>query len=137
MGGRDVTTTDNNYDFASLSIEGGGTWRMIGTTEPGPQPYNTGGEVTQWVSTDQGQNWKAKPLTRDSEYSHTSPRQPLDAHPGFYALWADGHARERSVSRLYFCTRDGQVFRMPTQIPGDAELVEPESLPDVDRKSGK
>ncbi|MBW3599016.1 MAG: BNR-4 repeat-containing protein [Planctomycetes bacterium] len=126
---RDVTTTDNNYDFATLYIEEDGAWRVIGTTEPGPQRYNTGGEVAMWLSQDQGRNWrKVEQLTRDSEYNHTYPRQPLDAHPDFYALWADGHAREESMSRLYFCTRDGQVFRMPPKIEGDAELVDPEPI---------
>jgi hypothetical protein len=125
----DVTTTDNNYDFASLYIEKDGAWRVIGTTEQGPQRYNTGGEVVMWVSSDQGRNWqKVKQLTHDSDYNHTYPRQPLNAHPDFYAIWADGHAREESISRLYFCNRAGAVFRMPPKIEGDAELIAPEPI---------
>ena len=126
---RDVTPTDNNYDFATLYIEADGTWRIIGTTEAGPQRYNTGGEIAMWVSTDQGQEWrKIKQLTGESQYNHTYPRQPLNAHPDFYALWADGHAREKSMSRLYFCTQDGRVFRMPPKIEGDAAMVDPEPV---------
>lgn len=129
-----LTTTDNNYDFASLDIDADGTWRVIGTTVPGPQPYNTGGEVAMWRSTDQGESWKVEQLTHDSEYNHTYPRHPLHAHPEFYSLWADGHAREPSVSRLYFCTRDGRVFRMPPKIEGDSPLVAPEPIESSSRR---
>lgn len=51
---RPVTTADNNYDFASLYIEPDGVWRVIGSTETGPQLYNTGGEMAMWLSRDQG-----------------------------------------------------------------------------------
>ncbi len=129
---RPVTTADNNYDFASLYIEADGTWRIIGITGTGPQPYNTGGEVAMWISRDEGDSWEmVRQLTRDSEYNHTYPRRPLNAHPGFYAFWADGHGREESPSRFYFATRDGEVFRLPYSIDGDAMWVDPEPLEEV------
>lgn len=125
-----VTTTDNNYDFASLYIEDDGTWRIIGTTEPGPQPYNTGGEMAMWLSLNQGESWElTKHLTRNSEYNHTYPRRPLHAHPGFYAFWADGDGREMSPSRFYFTTKEGKVFRLPYEIEGDDEWIDPEPMP--------
>ena len=43
------TTSDHNYDFGSLYIEDG-LWRIIAATEPGPQPYGTGGEIVMWTS---------------------------------------------------------------------------------------
>lgn len=116
-----VTTSDNNYDFGSLYIEEEGLWRIIAPTESGPQPYNPGGEVVMWISRDQGKSWeKAKQLTRDSKRNHTYVRRPLDAHPDFYALWADGDARQPSESCLYFTNRNGDhVWRLPTSMSAD------------------
>jgi len=133
-----VTDADNNYDFASLYIETDGTWRIIGTTEPGPQEYNTGGEMAIWISRDQGETWRmVQQVTRDSEYNHTYPRRPLNAHPDFYALWADGSGRELSPSRLYFMTRDGDAFQLPPVIEGDAEWVDPIPLREATAASGE
>ena len=120
--------SDSNYDVGSLYIEGERLWRLIGPTEPGPQPYNPGGEIAMWVSTDLGRTWMMeRQLTRDSPYNHTYVRRPVDAHPAFYAFWADGHARQPSESRLYFCTREGEVYRLPTHMEGD--FAQPEPVP--------
>lgn len=114
-----ITDSGNNYDTGSIHVEADGTWRVIGPTDLGPQPYNPGGEVAMWVSRDEGETWRrVRRLTRDSEYNHTYVRRPVDAHPGFYGFWADGHARERSPSRLYFCDRLGAVWRLPESMPG-------------------
>jgi len=123
---RPVTTSDNNYDFGSLYVEDDGTWRIIAPTEPGPQAYNTGGEVALWTSSDRGATWtKVKQLTHGSRYNHTYVRRPVNAHPGFYALWADGHARQPSESSLYFTNRSGDhVWRLPAVMTSD--FAEPE-----------
>ncbi len=125
---RDLTTSDNNYDHGSLYIEPDGAWRVIAPTDPGPQPYNPGGEMVLWTSGDQGATWKrAKALTRDSRFNHTYARRPLNAHPGFYALWADGHGREPSQSALYFTDREGtRVWRLPARM--DGESARPEAI---------
>ena len=117
---RIITTSDNNYDMGSLYIEDDGTWRLIGPTETGPQPYNPGGEMALWESKDQGQSWtKVKQMTQGSEYNHTYARRPLNVHPDFYAFWADGHGRQPSESRLYISDKDGNVFRFPQQMNGE------------------
>ena len=118
--------SDNNYDTGSLYIESDNLWRIIGPTETGPQPYNPGGEVAMWTSTDQGRSWKkVKQLTRDSEYNHTYCRRPVNAHPDFYAIWADGHARQPSESRIYFTNRQGDhVWRLPEKMSGDTAKPE-------------
>jgi hypothetical protein len=110
-----VTTSDNNYDHGSLYIEKDGTWRIIAPTEPGPQPYNTGGEMVMWTSADEGSTWrKVKDLTTGSVMNHTYARRPLNAHPDFYAIWADGHGRQPSESNLYFTNQAGDhVWRLP------------------------
>lgn len=117
---RRVTTSDHNYDHGSLYIEDGGTWRIIAPTAPGPEPHTTGGDVVLWVSDDRGGSWrKVKQLTRARERNHTYVRRPVNAHPDFYALWADGKTLEPSPSSLYFTSRDGErVFRLPERMEG-------------------
>ncbi|NLN18379.1 MAG: hypothetical protein GX162_03755 [Firmicutes bacterium] len=115
-----VTTSDNNYDMGSIYIEADGTWRIIGPTETGPQPYNPGGEVALWVSKDQGHTWeKARQMTFASARNHTYVRRPLNAHPEFYAFWADGHARQVSESYLYFSDAQGNVRMLPPEMDED------------------
>ena len=43
----------------------------------------------------------------------------MHAHPDFYGFWADGNGRQKSESRLYFCNRQGTVFRLPQTLDGD------------------
>jgi hypothetical protein len=117
--------SDSNYDTGSLYIEARDLWRIIGPTQVGPQPFNPGGEVAMWLSRDQGRHWTmSRQMTADSEYNHTYVRRPVNANPDFYAFWADGHARRPSDSRLYFCNRDGDVFRLPTKMTADFEKPE-------------
>jgi len=123
---REVTASDNNYDTGCLHVEEDGTWRVIGPTETGPQPYNPGGEMAVWTSADQGATWTMlRQITSGSEFNHTYARRPVDAHPDFYALWADGHGLEPSDSRLYFCNQDGtQVRRLPFKMTADHATLE-------------
>jgi hypothetical protein len=110
----------NNYDMGSLWIEPG-LWRIIGPTELGPQPYNTGGQIALWTSGDQGATWtKLRQMTAGSLYNHGYCRRPVNAHRDFYALWADGDGRKRSTSRLYYCDRDGNVFILPEEMKTDS-----------------
>ncbi|MDA1263477.1 MAG: BNR-4 repeat-containing protein [Planctomycetota bacterium] len=123
-----VTTSDNNYDMGSLLLAGD-TWRIVAPVLPGPQRFNTGGEMALLESTDEGATWSTpRPLTAGSERNHTYARRVLDADPNLVALWADGHGREPSASRLYFCDADGAVFRLPAQMEKDAERPEPVEL---------
>jgi hypothetical protein len=123
---RRFTTSGNNYDHGSLYIEPDGTWRIIAPTELGPQPYNPGGEMVMWTSGDQGATWKRiKQLTYDSQRNHTYARRPLKAHPDFYALWADGNARQPSESCLYFTNQRGDhVWRLPPAMTTDSAAPE-------------
>jgi hypothetical protein len=120
---RPFVISDHNYDHGSLFIEPDGTWRVIAPTDPGPQPFGAGGEMVMWESADAGETWaKRKQLTSHSPRNHTYARRPLHAHPGFYALWADGDARARSGSSLYFTDKLGShVWRLPARMDGDSE----------------
>jgi hypothetical protein len=123
-----LTTSDNNYDHGSLHIEEGGAWRVIAPTDHGPQSYNPGGEMIMWLSKDQGTTWnKLEQLTQKSPLNHTYARRPFNADPGFYALWADGNAREPSESSLYFTNQKGDhVWRLPRTMKG--EFAAPEMV---------
>ena len=127
-------TSDNNYDSGSLYIESDGLWRIIGPTQPGPQTFNTGGEVAVWTSDDEGKTWKmVRQLTSGSPMNHTYCRKPVDAHPDFYALWADGHGRQPSESRLYFCDREGNVYLLPPLMEGESAKPIPYA-PTIERR---
>ena len=117
----------NNYDFGPLYIESANTWRIIGPTQLGPQPYNPGGEMGSWISNDRGATWTmTRQMTTNSTMNHTFVRRPVNAQPDFYGFWADGHGRQPSTSSLYFCNREGDVFRLPQQMVGD--FAKPERI---------
>ncbi|MGB7157676.1 MAG: BNR-4 repeat-containing protein [Tepidisphaeraceae bacterium] len=119
---RDVTTSDHNYDFGQLYLEAD-RWRLIAPTDPGPQPFMTGGEIVDWASSDEGATWtRLKTITRNSKLQQTFVRQPINAHPQFYAYWADGDAERESVSNLYFTDKDASaVWRLPAKMAMETE----------------
>ncbi|MGI5831632.1 MAG: BNR-4 repeat-containing protein [Thermoguttaceae bacterium] len=122
-----ITESDNNYDFGSLYVGNDGILRMIGTDGIGPQAYNTGGEVSLWISRDEGKTWtRERQLTVNSPCNHCYPRRPVNAHRDFYAFWADGHGRKPSESNLFFCDIDGNVFRLPRVMEGKTAHPEKE-----------
>lgn len=120
----------NNYDTGPIYIESDTTWRIIGPTQLGPQPYNPGGEIAMWLTENAGESWrKVKQLTKDSEMNHTYVRRPVNAHPDFYGFWADGHGRKPSESHLYFCNQKGDVFRLPQTMVNDFAMPEKCDVP--------
>jgi hypothetical protein len=123
-----IAESDHNYDHGVIYLEQPDRWRFIAATGAGPQAWGTGGEIEMWLSADRGRTWKkTRELTRNSRYNHTYPRRPLNAHPGFYAIWADGDAFGPSKSSLYFTNRDGDaVRRLPIEM--NEPMVSPEPL---------
>ena len=116
-----VCESTHNYDMGSLYINKN-HWQIIGPTEAGPQLYGTGGEMALWESKDEGKTWKkTKMLTSNSTRNHSYARRPLNAHPDFYALWADGDADKLSESKLYFCNKKGEVWMLPYNMNKDLE----------------
>lgn len=118
--------SDNNYDMGSLYINKKGAWQVIAPTNVGPQPYNTGGEMVLWKSKNQGKTWKSKAITSNSKYNHSYARRPVNVNKDFYAFWADGHGRERSISHLYFSDSKGNVYQLPEQM--EADFMKPVKL---------
>jgi len=118
-------TSDHNYDHGTLYVEPDGTWRIIAPSDPGPQPWGTGGEMVLWLSRDEGATWtRGRTLTSGSRFNHSYARQPVAADPGFYALWADGSPLEPTASDLYFCTREGEVYRLPERMTDETARPE-------------
>lgn len=119
----EVATSDHNYDMGSFFIGGDGIWRIIAPTEPGPQPYGTGGEMVLWASEDEGRTWrKVRGVTTGSRYNHAYARCPVNAHPDFFAFWANGHPGEFSESRLYFTNLAGdKVWQLPYDMQAEFE----------------
>ncbi|MGV3589476.1 MAG: BNR-4 repeat-containing protein [Adhaeribacter sp.] len=124
---RKICESTHNYDMGSLYIKGD-YWEIIGPTEPGPQRYGTGGEMALWVSKDGGKTWqKQQQITQNSPRNHSYARRPLNAHPGFYAFWADGNADKFSESKLYFTNKKGnKVWELPYQM--DQDFAKPKRL---------
>jgi hypothetical protein len=118
-----VAQSDHNYDTGCLHVEETGSWVVVGPTEPGPQPYTTGGDMAVWTSRDQGLSWsRERILTANSPRNHSYARRPVDACPGFYAFWADGNSLTPSPSSLYFFDRTANRARM---LPRDAASARP------------
>ena len=125
-----ITTSTHNYDTGAIHIEPDGTWKVIGPTAAGPQYWGAGGEMEVWTSTDQGVTWaKQRAVTANSTRNHSYARRPRDAHPNFYAYWADGNADALSESHLWFTNQAGdKLWHLPYDITGDFAapiLVEP------------
>ncbi len=121
----DVTTSTHNYDMGQLYIEPH-RWRILGPTEVGPFRWGSGGEVALWESVDEGEIWnQIRVLTANSPLNHGYVRRPLNAHPDFYALWADGNPAVLSPSRLYFTDASGEnVYRLPYVMEAESEKPE-------------
>ncbi len=116
-----ITESDNNYDMGSLALLSDTHWQLVAPTEPGPQRFNPGGEVAAWETEDAGATWRKRAvLTSGSDHNHTYVRRPVRAHDDFWMLWADGHGRQPSQSRLLFCDRTGATFVLPETMADDS-----------------
>lgn len=126
----EITTALHNYDMGSIYIEEDGTWKVIAPIGAGPQHWGTGGEIELWTSADQGATWtKQREITADSPRNHSYARRPRNAHPDFYAYWADGNADTLSESHLWFTNKAGdKLWHLPYNMDEDfaaPELVTP------------
>lgn len=129
-----ITNVDHNYDYGNLHVDPDGTLLAIGATEPGASPDWCGGEISVWISKDNGDTWaRERPWTSKSGRNHTFPRIPINAHPDFFAVWADGNPEKVSDSHLFFARRDGSVFRLPSEMP--EAMARPEPWPPVKKPS--
>lgn len=114
-----VCESDHNMDMGSLYIDDN-EWKIIGTTEPGPQKYGTGGEVALWISRNEGIKWeKVSNLTNNSINNNSFVRRPVNENNDFYAFWTDGNTAGISPSLLYFTNRKcNRVWVLPYEMTG-------------------
>ncbi len=122
-----ISETDHNYDMGSLYL-GPDLWVVVVPSATGPQPYQGGGEMMMWESSDSGRTWSRKTqITRDSTRNHNYARRPLNYEDPFFSFWADGDPSKPSPSHLYFCDSTGkQVWKLPYAM--SAEWAEPERV---------
>ncbi|MFW5693111.1 MAG: BNR-4 repeat-containing protein, partial [Thermoguttaceae bacterium] len=116
----EIAQSDHNYDMGSLYVADG-RWTLLGPTETGPQPFQTGGEIALWSSTDEGRTWsRSRQVTRNSPMNHNYVRRPLGATDPFHAFWADGDPTRPSRSRLFFTNSRGEpTYMLPERMETD------------------
>lgn len=125
-----ITTSDHNYDSGSVYVTDE-AWLVVGPTEPGPQPYHTGGQMAVWRSDDRGETWsRVWTFPALDERNATYARRPRAAASPFEVFWADGDAARPSESRLYFGSLDGRCWQLPAEM--DGETAEPVAISDGD-----
>jgi hypothetical protein len=115
-----IIQANHNYSTGSIYFEKNDQWRIIGPTGKGPQPIGSGGEIAVWLSKDNAKTWaNQRAVTHHSPLNHNYVRRPFNAHPDFYAFWADGNPDTFSKSSLYFSNQAGdKVWRMPYDMDG-------------------
>lgn len=121
-----ITRVNHNYSTGSLYVDAQGHERFCGPTETGPQPLGSGAEVALWTHADGDPVWrKERDVTTHSPLNHNYVRRPLNAHPDFYAYWADGNPDKLSRSCLYFTNQAGdKVWRLPYDMAGETAAPE-------------
>lgn len=117
---RTIFQTDHNYDMGSLYIDSN-HWIIIAPSEPGPQAYHSGGEMTFWESTDNGVTWKKSKQITQSTLNHNYARRPRNVKDPFFSFWADGNPGNFSKSQLYYSDSKGNVYRLPYQMTEEKE----------------
>ena len=115
-----ITTSDHNYDMGELALREDGTWRLLAPTTTGPQPWNAGGEMTLFAGSADGRDWqRIRQVTHGSDKNHGYARHPLEANDDLAWIWADGNARDISVSHFYFSDINGNVSQLPPVMDSD------------------
>ena len=120
-----ITASDHNYDMGSLRVDGP-RWTVMAPTTDGPQRYGSGGEVTQWESSDHGETWaKVRQVTANSERNHNYVRRVVNGRAPFLYYWADGNPDTLSVSYLYMGDSTGNYWSLPYRMGNKTEKLKP------------
>ncbi len=102
----EVAHSDHMFDHGALVMLADDDFRMYGPTTPS-QPYEDGGEMEEWQSTDGGKTWtNTGHLTSGSQYSHNHPKTVFNHGRGdFRVFWSYGDAKNPPATRdveLYY-----------------------------------
>jgi len=90
----ELAASDHMYDAGAIVFLADDDIRIYAPTTPS-QPYQDGGEIEEWQSTDAGVTWtNTKHLTSGSKYSHNHVKAVHNAgRPDFRVFWNYGDAR--------------------------------------------
>lgn len=113
----DVAKSDHMYDAGALVLLSDGDFRVWGPTAAS-QPYEDGGEIEEFQSTDHGGTWaKIKPLTAGSRYSHNQVKTVFNHQKGdFRALWSYGDSNYPPATRNVHLLFHGEGRDTPARV---------------------
>jgi hypothetical protein len=116
----DVARGDHMYDAGGLVIRADDDFRVYGPTTPS-QPYEDGGEMEEWTSTDQGATWtNTRHITLGSKYSHNHVKVVFrHRRDDFRVLWSYGDSHHPPATRDVFLYYYGEAR------PGPARMAFP------------
>jgi len=102
----EVARSDHMYDGGALVILADDDFRVYAPTTSS-QPYEDGGEIEEWQSTDRGETWtNTKHLTTGSQFSHNHVKTVYNHGRGdFRVFWSYGDALNPPSTReveLYY-----------------------------------
>ena len=105
------------YDGGSLAIFADNDFRVYGPTTAS-QPYEDGGEIDEWQSTDGGKTWtNTKRLTSGSKYSHNHVKTVFNHQRGdFRVFWSYGDARKPPETRDVDLYWYGEAMQAPKKM---------------------
>ena len=142
-----IAGCDHMYDAGSLVFLADEDLRAYLPTTPS-QPYEDGGEIDEWQSTDGGESWtKTKSLTSGSEYSHNHVKTVFNrGKDDFRVFWSYGDAKVPPETHDVHLYRYGetmpapekmQLSYAPSRVPGRfLQVTQPERIDSVLRAKG-
>ena len=106
----EIARSDHMYDAGGLVILADDDFRVYAPTTIS-QPYEDGGEIEEWQSTDGGQTWiNTRHITTGSTYSHNHVKTVFNHGRGdFRVFWSYGDAKNPPETRhvdLYYYGED-------------------------------
>ena len=112
----EVATSDHMYDAGALVFLADDV-RIYAPTTPS-QPYQDGGEIDEWQSTDGGATWaKTKQLTAGSKYSHNHVKAVYNgSQPDFRVFWCYGDANNPPETRDVHLYWYGEAMPSPRRM---------------------
>ena len=113
----DVAQSDHMYDAGGLVILSDDDFRIWGPTGVS-QPYEDGGEIEEFQSTDRGATWaRTNRLTAGSRYSHNQVKTVFNHQKDdFRVLWSYGDSNYPPATRNVYLFFHGEGKRTPARV---------------------
>jgi len=111
-----VAKSDHMYDGGALVMFADDDIRVYAPTTPS-QPYQDGGEIEEWQSTDGGITWtNTKHLTSGSKYSHNHVKAVSNGASDFRVFWNYGDANNSPETRQVELYWYGETMALPKKM---------------------